>query len=361
MIHLKAQARVSLGTPAHWRDELGAHYKEHEFSVVRSGESIRIAFASGSGTMTAQDGSLVLEAEADELASLVQIRGSLASHLLEFVKDEKPEIVWSGDGTDVRVPPNFREMTVRSIRPLGPGMRRLTLTGEDLARFDAFDMHIKVLVPPTGITEPQWPVLGPSGLPVWPEGDARPLMRTYTIRRLDVVKGEMDVDFVIHEDAGPGSNFALRAKPGDVVGIFGPGGRNVRSAEWYLLAGDETALPAIGRILESLPASARGTALIEIADADHQLNLAHPSGFELRWLHRNGATPGTTTLLADAVRATEIPRDRPVFTWAGAEFQTFRAIRSHWRKTCGLDKAQHLAVAYWRKGKGEGEMPADKH
>ena len=100
--------------------------------------------------------------------------------------------------------------------------------------------------------------------------------------------------------------------------------------------------------------------LLKLAAKD-RLNLTHPPGFELRWLHRDGAAPGTTTLLADAVRATEFPRDRSVFAWAGVEFQTFRGIRSHWRKVCTLDKSQHLAVAYWRRGKAEGDAPADRH
>jgi NADPH-dependent ferric siderophore reductase len=308
--------------------------------------------------VTAAPGGLVLEAQAEDVASLVLIRASLASHLIEFVRDEAPEILWTGDGTDIAVPPNFREMQVRAVRPLGLGMRRITLAGENLGRYDAFDLHIKILVPPVGIETPQWPVLGPSGLTVWPEGEARPSMRTYTIRRIDVARGEIDVDFVVHEDAGPGSDFALRARPGDVVGMFGPGGRNVGPAAWYLLAGDETALPAIGRILEGLPASTQGVALIEVADAAHEMDLVRPPGMELRWLHRQGRAPGTTTLLPDAVRAVTIPGDRPVFAWAGVEFEAFRAIRSHWRKDCGLDKSHHLAVAYWRRGKAEGESPA---
>ena len=126
-------------------------------------------------------------------------------------------------------------------------------------------------------------------------------------------------------------------------------------ADWYLLVGDETGLPAIGRILEELPATARGVALVEVADAGEELPLARPGNVELRWLHRHGAPAGTSRLLAQAACTVEIPRDGRVFAWAGTEFATFRLLRSHWRDTCGLGKREHLAMAYWRRGRSEDE------
>jgi NADPH-dependent ferric siderophore reductase len=128
----------------------------------------------------------------------------------------------------------------------------------------------------------------------------------------------------------------------------------VAAADWHLLAGDETALPAIARVLESLPPLSRGVALIEVADGAEEQDLAVPEGFELRWLHRNGAAPGTTTLLADAVRSVPVPADAgTVFVWAGCEFAAFKTIRAYVRKELKLAKEQHLVTSYWRRGVSE--------
>lgn len=129
-----------------------------------------------------------------------------------------------------------------------------------------------------------------------------------------------------------------------------------RAATIAALTGDDTlTMPAIGRILEGLPAKARGIVLIEVADASEEQPLETAAAIEIRWLHRQGAAPGTTTLLADAVRAVAFPDDGSrVFAWAAGEFDAFRAIRSHLRHERGLKPGEHLVVSYWRRGK-EGE------
>lgn len=162
--------------------------------------------------------------------------------------------------------------------------------------------------------------------------------------------GTIDVDFVLHEDAGPGSEFAARARPGDVVGMGGPGGSCAPlDRDWYLLAGDETALPAIARILEALPSSARGVALIEVADAAEEQQIDTKTQIEISWLHRSGAAAGSTDLLSTAVRSVPVPTDgSSMFAWAGCEFEEFKLIRSYIRKERGLSKDDSLIVSYWR-------------
>jgi NADPH-dependent ferric siderophore reductase len=133
--------------------------------------------------------------------------------------------------------------------------------------------------------------------------------------------------------------------------MTGPGGGGAAGADWYLLAGDETALPAIGRMLEGLPASAHAVVRIEIADAGEEQPLVSPASLDIAWLHRGAAEAGTTTLLEDAVRAAAFPSDgRRVFAWAGCEHKAFRAIRKFLRAECGLSRDQHLVAAYWRRG-----------
>ncbi|MBE0694218.1 MAG: siderophore-interacting protein [Aquamicrobium sp.] len=136
--------------------------------------------------------------------------------------------------------------------------------------------------------------------------------------------------------------------------MLGPGGGSVAPAARYLLAGDETALPAIARLLETLPAQARGLALIEVADVAEEQAIANRTAIEVRWLHRDGAAPGTTTLLPDAITALPAPaQGDDLFVWASCEFCAFKAIRAHVRKQWKLAKENHLVTSYWRRGSSE--------
>lgn len=358
MTAMASEAQVRLADARRYVADLCEHFLEHDIPVVHEPGRGRIAFDVGVGTLVAGEGRLALKAEAADETSLAVVKFMLASHLQEMPGAAGASIVWTGDGCSHTTLPSLREMRVREVVDLTPHMRRITFVGADLARYDAFDMHVHLIIPPPGHA-PQWPVPGIDGIPVWPKGEGAPAMRTYTIRRIDVEAGEIDIDFVMHHDAGPGAGFAQRAARGDVVGLLGPGGRSAGQAEWYCLAADETGLPAIGRILGRLPRSAAGIAVIEVDSAADEQELDRPEGVALRWLHRDGAPPGTTTLLAQAVRAIPLPRDRAVFAWGACEFEAFKALRSHWRKTCGLTRDQHLAVAYWRRGADEDAKDED--
>ncbi len=228
---------------------------------------------------------------------------------------------------------------------LTPHMLRVEFAGEGLARFDdPANLHVRLLLPPAGASRADW--LGADGTPA---GHAAPVYRKYTIRRIDPAAGRVWIDFVLHGDTGPGSEWAARAAPGDALGMIGPGGRGIGPADWHLIAGDETALPAIGRILAMLPAAARGEAFIEVADAAEIQTLQAPGGVAIRWLLRNGAEPGTTSLLRDAVAASALPARPGVFAWVGAEARAAAEIRAHLLKVRRLEKTQQLVVAYWRR------------
>jgi NADPH-dependent ferric siderophore reductase len=353
---LTCEARVRTELPSRWIAALCAQFTEDEAHSSWTETRGEAEFRFGTGRIEADAEMLHLRAEAADAASLAKVKFLLATRLEDIAAAEKPEIVWTGDGCDSNELPNLRVMRVRRVADVTPHMRRITLAGAHLDRFDGSNLHVKLLIPPSGLATPAWPVMGRNGIPIWPEGDERLTVRTYTIRRIDAGAGEIDIDFVRHEDAGPGAAWAERAQAGDIVGIMGPGGRGIAPAEWYLLAGDETALPAIGRMLETLSADARGIALVEVADAGEEQAIAHPPGLSLVWLPRDGAAPGTTTSLVEAVRGVEWPDTDNVFAWAGAEFEAFRAIRTHWRRERGLDRHRHLAVAYWRRGHCEGEF-----
>jgi len=236
---------------------------------------------------------------------------------------------------------------------LTPHMRRIVLGGQDLATFDvphnALGPYIKLLIPPNGI-EPEWPSLGSDGRLIWPALDRRPVMRTYSVRRFDKAARELHVDFVMHGDRGVASAWAARAKTGDRIGLWGPGCITTQNIDWYLFAGDHTALPAIAFILENLPPTARGEAFIEIPDPSEKQRFCKPSGIGIRWLVHDGAT----SALQEAVKAASWPEGSRVFVWAGAECATARSIRAHMRKKTGLDRRQMHILNHWRRGLAEG-------
>ncbi|SFJ26965.1 NADPH-dependent ferric siderophore reductase, contains FAD-binding and SIP domains [Phyllobacterium sp. CL33Tsu] len=345
---LRASARIALTNPALHLNKLLDHFSEHG-DVTRRREGGTIGLTYGKADLAADGDSLSLTAEGEDETGLAYMKYALANHVLEFARAERPRIVWEGDGAVGSVPPFFREMRVVESRNVSPRMRRVTLRGNNLARFQYGGLHVHLLFPPNGVAQPRWPVMGEDGRPEWPEGSDKLVSRVYTIRKIDAARGEVDIDIVIH-DGTPGSQWALNAMPGDLVGMTGPGGGDVGVADWYLLAGDETALPAIGRILERLPATAKIVVRIEVEDEADEQNLTAACDLDLVWLHRSGAAAATTDLLPEAVAKVVFPTDVRVFVWAGCEFSAFKSIRNHVRKERKLAREEHLVVSYWRRG-----------
>lgn len=357
MTRMTAEARARAATPGALLARFCDHMAGHGLAIGGTPEARHIAFPGGAATLRLEPDGLALRIEAEDADRLADAKATVAGHLDAFAPGEALGIVWRGDGAaaaDGR-PHNFRALRLRAARDITPRMRRLTFAGPDLGRFEAEMLHVKLLIPEDGAGggaqgEPRWPVLSPSGQAVF-EGCAL-TRRTYTIRRIDAASGELDIDFVRHGDASPGSRFAARARPGDWLGITGPGGGTIPLQEWSLLAGDETALPAIARVLEAAPPAAQGVALIEVADAAEIQPLRHPPGFSLRWLPRDGAAHGAPLL--QAVCATPWPEQGAVSAWAACEARTARALRERWGADPRLPRGQFRAAAYWREGLAEG-------
>lgn len=244
-----------------------------------------------------------------------------------------------------------------------PHMRRITLGGAEIAGFPRGKQgsHLKLFIPRPGQERPVMPKLTETG-PVWPPAEERPFARTYTIRAFNAATGELEIDFVLHGDHGPAAAWAANAKPGDVVGIAGPGAKGPipQEAGWYLFVGDETALPAISAHLETLSSTARGLALIEVADAQEIQQLLHPEHCEVRWLLRNGVPAGQSQLLVEAVMQITPPAD-PIFAWVAAENSITVTIRNHWRSAWGLARRQIEAIPFWKAGASEERYHEERH
>jgi NADPH-dependent ferric siderophore reductase len=247
-----------------------------------------------------------------------------------------------------RPAPRFRTLQVARVLPLTTRMIRITLTGDELAGFatDGPASHVKLAFPAPGQERVTPPTVGPDG-PVWPAG--RPLMRTYTPRRFDPVHGELDIDFVLHADGGPAGSWAQRARPGDSVVLVGPKGSYLPDprADWHLLAGDETALPAMATIVEALPPGIPALVLIEVADPDERIALDSKADLRITWLYRGAAVAGEPLELA--VQAAELPTGEGR-AFIAAEATAMRKIRRYLLGDGGLTRDQLYTRGYWKYG-----------
>ena len=242
----------------------------------------------------------------------------------------------------------FRRLTVKTARRVTPHLIRITLAGDDLAGFTSpgFDDHAKIFFPDaTG--KLTLPTAGPEG-PIWPEG--RPTMRDYTPRRHDATAGTLEIDFALHE-AGPATQWAEQARPGDVVGVGGPRGSFIVPTEfdWHLLIGDDTALPAISRRLAELPAGARAVVLAEVDSEADEIPFDTKAELTLGWVHRRGTEPGLSPVLLDALKAMQLPAG-DFHAWVGCESAIAKALRAHLVGERGANPKWTRASGYWRRG-----------
>ncbi|AOK31214.1 FAD-binding protein [Burkholderia singularis] len=253
----------------------------------------------------------------------------------------------------VRHPLKFRLLQVKHVSAVTPHLMRVTLTGDELHDFESasFDDHVKVFFPPPGEDAPARPELGPNGI-VFPEDRPRPVARDFTPRRYDRDARELDLDFVLHHP-GPASQWAAHAQVGQMLGIGGPRGSFVipKDFDWHLLIGDDTALPAIARRLEELPAGARVTVVLEVADPSAQIDFATRTNLYRVWLHRNDAAQTTNgaSQLVSALRDLPLPAGDG-YVWAAGEASEMRAVREHLCGERGIAKSRIRAAAYWKRG-----------
>ncbi|NEK59168.1 siderophore-interacting protein [Geodermatophilus sabuli] len=239
-----------------------------------------------------------------------------------------------------------------------PHLVRVVLGGDGLAGFDPqfTDSYVKLLLPPAGA-----PYAAPFDVEEVQRTQPRelwPCTRTYTVRGWDAAAGELTLDLVVHGDEGVAGPWAQGARPGDVVHLLGPGGAYTPSpdADWHLLAGDETALPAIAASLERLPAGARAQVFVEVADAAEEQPLAVPPGVRLEWVHRSGA-PGTA--LVAAVCAADLPAGS-VHVFVHGEAGCVRELRRFLRADRELAREFMSVSGYWRLGRTEDRWQAEK-
>ncbi|PMZ73130.1 siderophore-interacting protein [Pseudomonas sp. FW305-70] len=236
-----------------------------------------------------------------------------------------------------------RRLEVLRVVDLTPRMRRITLGGPELAGFVSLgtDDHVKLLFPQNA---EQAAALETLVLGAGKDNGPLPEMRDYTPRRYDLNTLELDIDFVLHGD-GPASTWAEQAKPGQFLHIGGPRGSMIvpDMFDSYLLIGDETALPAIARRLESLAANRRALVIVEVENGKEQQVLESAAEVNVIWVLREG---GKDNLLT-TVRQIQVPGGS-LYAWVATESKVSRRIRRVLLDEHGLNEQFVKAVGYWR-------------
>ncbi|MCZ4099664.1 siderophore-interacting protein [Streptomyces sp. So13.3] len=264
---------------------------------------------------------------------------------------------------------------VTDITRVTPHMARVTFDADQL---DASvgrtpDQQVKLCFPLPGQRVPILPEEGGDATSWYyaflaiPE-DERPTMRSFTVRRRVPGTNTIEIDFVLHGETGPATRWAASAQPGDQLGMVGPSAvyalpvsidDSIANSDWLLLIGDETALPAIGTLLEALPEGARAHAYIEVADHTERQSFETNGDVSVNWVFRNGTAAGQSDVLFDTVGKAEFAPGRP-FVWLAGESGTVRALRRHLVDDRGLDKRSIAFSGYWRFKLTQDDAPTEQ-
>lgn len=249
---------------------------------------------------------------------------------------------------------------VLRVQWITPHMIRMVIGGQELAGFGAgefTDHYVKLLFPVPGVAYPE-----PFDVDAIRRDMPRehwPRLRSYTVRDWDPHALELSIDFVYHGDKGLAGPWAANSQPGDEVLFLGPGGAYAPrpEADWHLLAGDESALPAIAASLAALPEGAQARVFVEIAGPGEEQELVTPGDAKLRWLHRGDAPVGEK--LVTAVRELEFPPGE-VHAFVHGEAGFVKQLRRYLRVEREIPLEQLSISGYWRYGDDDESWRAGK-
>lgn len=237
-----------------------------------------------------------------------------------------------------------RLLTVIGVRELTPNMRRISLSGVDLDDFPEGQEsgYVKLLL----------------------EDNGEEVRRSYTIREFDFESKILHLDFMLHGDSngesGPASVWAKQAQVGSQISVVGPGAKKLLdfNADWFLIAGDMTALPAISVNIEQLPAHAKGYIAIEIVSEADKQELPVPIGIQVHWVLNAHASRESFPLL-DKVKEFGFLSGKPSM-WVAGEFHTSRAIRRYLKLEKCVQRDEIYASSYWHLGLSDDQHKVAK-
>ena len=246
--------------------------------------------------------------------------------------------------------------TVQDVSWLTPRMARVVLGGDALEGFGAgafTDHYVKLLLPPDGA--PYAAPFDPAAIKAELPRAQWPRMRTYTVRDWEPATRRLTIDVVVHGDTGIAGPWAARARPGDQVQLFGPGGAYAPDpdAPWNLMVGDASVLPAIAASLARIPAGVPVFVLVEVDGPEDEIPLASPGDLRLRWI------PTGEDALLDAVRDLAFP-DGAGQHFIHGEAAAVRAVRRHLLVERGVPRDALSVSGYWKRTRTDEEWRDEK-
>lgn len=318
--------------------------------------ALKNARGSGAELNALQTDELLLAAQqAGAAAAIAAARRVLGKSLRS--KEPIPQVIDIGD-TSLRAERERTPSTnngfgqhvlvVKRVENLSPEMIRVIAGAKQLAGYrpnGKADQYVKVFFadPALGLNAPYDLKTLRRSLP----REQVPCTRSYTIRWIDQEAEELAIDFVLHGDGGPGSAWAATAKPGDPLVISESRGKFSLSGrvDNYVFAADEAGIPAVSVAMGMLRSDAKGVALLEVDGPESEFDIDHPSGIELRWVHRNGLHPGTSDVLVNAFSLLA-PPNTSTSVMVHAERSTAKTI-SHMANRWELNKRDVHVSSYW--------------
>lgn len=240
-----------------------------------------------------------------------------------------------------------KTLTVKSAKNLTPNMRRVTLHGDAVSSFsgDVEGYYVKLLFNQAG--------------------QDKPATRTYTISEHRAAQNEIDIDFMLHSASaqtphGIAAPWSMHTQAGDEISVAGPGNAQFinTDAEYFLLAADMTALPALKANLKRLSKSATGQVFIEVLSEADQQNLHVPEGVKVHWVVNNDPGTGASPLY-HAIADAKLP-EQQIAAWVACEFKSMKKIRQYLKTDLQIEKSHLYISSYWKRGDTEDEHKVAK-
>ncbi len=318
-----------------------ASYFGFEYEELAELQKIRVKLLTSEVSFSNKGEHVGLSLTATNLNSLCIMKEFIHNRLLDTMPKASQSLTWLDGQKAGDLPKNFRFASVLSSKKLGLNFIRVRLQAQNLEDFSKHQIHFSFVLPKIDEKSPLWPVVDKQGRTVWPKGEKKLHRATYTVIHLDLQAGWFEVDVFVHE-GGRTNQWASQAQPGDIIGITGPSGRALPNcAQKMLIAGDETAYPAIARLINILPSTSQGSVVL-VGNGLIDYPMPVHDNFSVKHVDRTSDYEEFTQSLKTVPQV-----DSDTQVWLACESKEIQAVRNHFYTEIGIDKKSSYIAGFW--------------